>query len=277
MKFFKELPFSIYRSLYLRLNSEKNLIKSKKTLPLVVSLTSIPERFYGLDIVLKSIFNQSVLPEKIYLWINERDKDKLPKRLQKLEGEILEIKYSHLTCPHKKLIHTLKIVSDKPIITIDDDVIYDSYLLEKLYNQHLKYPKDIIGNECTQIKLSTQNNYLPFVEWRSIDKENTNNSLLPIGLWGVLYPPFVFSEEVHNEEAFLRLAPRADDLWFKAMALINGTISRQSEDIAKEPIPIIGSQKVALHKENIKNRKNEEQWKALSDEYKLYDILSKKS
>ncbi len=72
---------------------------------------------------------------------------------------------------------------------------------------------------------------------------------------------------------FLKLTPKADDLWFKAMALLNNTISRQSENLPKEPIPIIGSQKIALKNDNISKNKNDSQWAALSTHFKLDTLL----
>ena len=48
---------------------------------LIVSLTSYPKRFRTLPLVLNSISNQTVLPDKIILWIENKDKKKLPQTL----------------------------------------------------------------------------------------------------------------------------------------------------------------------------------------------------
>ncbi len=58
MKVIKELPKSIYYSFYLRIWSMDKSIKNKIKLPVVVSLTSIPERLNSLDLVIRSILNQ---------------------------------------------------------------------------------------------------------------------------------------------------------------------------------------------------------------------------
>lgn len=217
----------------------------------------------------------NVVPEKILLQLHENLKDKLPRRLSKLEGDYFEINYSQLTCSHRKLIHELKDNPSKTIITCDDDIIYGEDFLEKIYKEHLKYPKDIIANSTTKIKFDGKRNYKPFLEWRLKEEGYDEKYLLPIGAWGILYPTKSMPIEVFNTKLFLKLTPKADDLWFKGMALLNGTISRQSQNIPKNPIPIIGSQKVSLKQENIKKNKNEIQWKALSDHFKLKEILIK--
>lgn len=74
---------------------------------------------------------------------------------------------------------------------------------------------------------------------------------------------------VFNQELFLQLTPKADDLWFKAMGLLKGTKSIQAQNSGKEPIPIWGSQKVSLKKGNIGMDKNRTQWQALTDHFQL--------
>ncbi len=276
MKVFKELPKSVYYTLSLRAASAKKLIKNKEVVPVLVSLTSIPERLSNLDLVIKSILNQTKLPKKITLWLHKDLKNKLPERLSSLQSVYFEIKYSNLTSSHRKLIHSLAQYPNETIITCDDDLIYGKDLIEKLYSEHLKYPKDIIGNETTQIKLDKNNNYLPFSAWKKKSVKYKINRLLPIGAWGILYPKNSMPKEIFDVDLFLKLTPEADDLWFKGMALINNVISRESNNKPKKPIPIIGTQKVALKKENVKGKKNEIQWNALSKHFNLKEILLSK-
>lgn len=275
MKFVKELPFSIYHTLVLRVSSVDRMIRGKETLPIVVSLTSIPDRLSTLDIVIRSLFRQTHLPEKIVLWLNEDLKNRLPKNLSRLQNHIFEIRYSPLTCSHRKLILSLEHFPDMPIITCDDDLIYHKEWLFKTYQEHLRYPNDIIANETTQIKYDDKGRFLPFIEWRERETNYPALSLLPIGARGILYPPRSLHPTVLDQDLFLTLTPKADDLWFKAMALLQGTVSRQSNNPPQIPYPIIGSQKHALHKENVRKRKNEEQWEALANHFELISILTK--
>ncbi|WP_298550701.1 glycosyl transferase [uncultured Algibacter sp.] len=273
MKIVKELPKSILHSLFLHFAPSSFLLKNKKTLPVIVSLTSIPSRISTLHLVIKSLFNQSYLPSKIVLWLHEDLKNNLPKSLNKLQSALFEIKYSPLTCSHKKLIHTLENYPESIIITCDDDLIYRTELVKNLYDEHLKYPKDIIANRTNQIKLDKNNEYRPFSQWKLKDVEINQKALCPIGAWGILYPPKSLPSEVFNQELFLKLTPKADDLWFKTMSLINGTTSRRSQNTPKSPIPIWGTQKIALKNDNIKNNKNDTQWLAVSKYFNLKELL----
>ncbi|WP_405296272.1 glycosyl transferase [Algibacter sp. Ld11] len=277
MKIVKELPKSIWHSIFLHFASPSFLVKDKETLPLIVSLTSIPSRFNTLHLVIKSLFNQSHLPTKIILWLHEDLKNNLPKSIERLQSSLFEIKYSPLTCSHKKLIHTLKNYPDSIIITCDDDLIYDKNLVKNLYEEHLKFPKDVIANRANQIKFDEDKGYRPFNQWKFKDVEMDMRALCPIGAWGILYPPHSLHNDIFNEDLFLKLTPKADDLWFKAMAILNGTLARQATNLPNEPIPIIGTQKVALKKENISKNKNDLQWEALSKHYNLYNVIKAKT
>jgi len=72
---------------------------------------------------------------------------------------------------------------------------------------------------------------------------------------------------------FMKLAPKADDHWFKAMSLLKGTESRQLPVRPKEPIPVISTQEIALKKENVALDKNTEQWQALEDHFGLSEKI----
>ncbi len=267
----KELPRSIYQSLYLKSLSVDQLLKTpKKEVPVIISLTTIPTRIDKVYITLRSILNQSVRPFKLILWLPDTIKSSIPDTLRKLESAVFEIDFTHLTCSHKKLIHTLKKYPEYPVITADDDLIYDPLWIEKLYTQHEKFPNTIIANQTRKISYNTNNQLLPYPKWTYQSTSELNDfNVLGIGASGILYPPHCFTEQVFDENLFLKLCPKADDLWFKAMAIINNTPTMMSQDIPNPPIPILGTQKVSLKKENIGKHKNVDQWNALQQYFKI--------
>ena len=63
----------------------------------------------------------------------------------------------------------------------------------------------------------------------------------------------------------MAVAPRADDLWFKAISILSNRSIRRTTDCEPMPIPILGSQKVALKRDNIKGDQNRAQWLAISE------------
>ena len=98
-------------------------------------------------------------------------------------------------------------------------------------------------------------------------------AVIPIGAWGILYPAKSLHPRVLDIELFLKIAPKNDDLWFKTMALMNHKISAEATVKPAEPIPIIGSQKVALKRENKDNAFNDTVWNALSDYFNLSTFI----
>lgn len=69
---------------------------------------------------------------------------------------------------------------------------------------------------------------------------------MTIDVNGVLYPSKIFSEAIQNKTLFMRLAPKNDDLWFKAIELVEGIKIRKSEQTPPPPTPIAGTQKISL-------------------------------
>lgn len=272
----KEIIPSLVEELKLKRLSCEDLLSQKDQVDIIVSLTSIPSRLDKLHIVIRSLLNQQVLPTKIVLWLNYDDKAHIPPDLHKAtsvtcNGEpIFEIHYSHLYCPHRKLVHCLERFPEKTIITCDDDCIYDPGMLKALYSEHLKHPHDIIANHCRYISYDASGITLPYCQWTTeVRPGDACFSIMPTGYGGVLYPSGVFHGDVTNEQLYMSLAPNADDLWFKAMSFLNSTKSRCVSAVPSKPKTIIGSQIFALKNTNVRGDKNRDQWDRLRQHYQF--------
>jgi hypothetical protein len=270
----KELPMSLRAMWRLsRISTTQLFQRNSKPLPVIVSLTSIPSRLTIIHLTIRSLLMQSSQPEKILLWLHQDLKQYLPHSLTQLQGDIFEICYVDLNCSHRKLIHSLEAFPKKIIATCDDDLMYDQTWLQRLYDDHLQFPNDIIAHECRQIKFDEAGKPEAYDLWLTEHKAGvTDKWLMPIGYGGVLYPPNCLYSDVQNRELFLSLTPKADDLWFKAMSHLAGTVTRRSRQPGKKPIPIIGSQKVSLKNSNVRQDGNYLQWVALCDHYGFPDI-----
>ena len=273
MKLVKELPISIAKTGYLSFKSFSSKdLKKKEQVPVIVSLTSIPSRLGSLHLVIKSILDQTKMPSKIIVWLNSDLQQSIPKSLKNLENEYFEIAFSNLNCSHRKLIHTLEKFPNEIIVTVDDDFMYRSNFIELIYQCHLKNPEVILGNHCVNLNYDDKGNVLPYKTWRQNSAINSKVKV-PVGAWGILYPPNSLHADVLNVDKFLELTPKADDLWFKAMALKNGTLSLETTVKPKEPIPIANTQKVSLKKVNLGQDLNTKQWNALEKEYSLKRLI----
>ncbi len=265
----KEVPYSMfYESKYRLLNTEKLKFKSGDELPVIVSLTTIPFRLNRVFVTVRSILNQSKKPAKIILWLHESLKNKVPKNLKKLEGEIFSVQFTPLNSSHVKLIPTIAKYPNQVIVTCDDDLMYDENWLKGLYDQHLKNPSAIIAHKVRQIQYDENHKPLIYNKWKLSDI-NKPETFLALGSSGILYPANCFIDQVLDDELYMKLAPKADDLWFKAMAILSNRTIVKTDFEPKKTYPRMATQKVSLKKQNIGQNKNNRQWDALVDYFQL--------
>lgn len=266
----KEMPGSLYRSWQLSRASNAQLRNADAPqIPVIVSFTSIPSRLPTLHLVVRSLMTQSVRPLKIVLWLHESLQTQIPTKLASLVGERFEIRYVDQTSSYRKLVHSLDAFAETTIVTCDDDIMYQPTWLERLYDDHLAFPHDVIAHECREITYQ-DGKLAPYKAWKNQTAAGvTSKWMMPIGYGGVLYPAGALHSDVQNQALFLALAPKADDLWFKAMSHLKGTVSRRTRHPVKKPTPIAGSQKISLKKTNVRENGNFDQWQAICQHYHI--------
>lgn len=201
----------------------------KREIPLIVSLTSIKQRLYDIHFTLYSLLTQSVKPDKVILWL---DQDKfpngeadLPENVRSLIKNGLTVKFCRDVRSYTKLVPALQEFPNAIIVTSDDDIFYDKRWLEILYNEYKKDPKSIHCHRANGITIKN-NSINSDKQWTSPIKMNSSGASFKhflTGVGGVLYPPNCFYKDVLNESAFMDCAPRHDDAWFWAMAVMNNT------------------------------------------------------
>ena len=247
----------------------------------IVSLTSIPQRYKLLTNVIASLINQSTRPSKVYLWIKTGTKHLLPKKLDRLIELGLCIEEVEDLGPHTKLIPALEKLPNLHIITADDDLIYPYHWLENLFDEHKRHnPEGITCYSARYINAFEQkgaNSLRPYKQWPRIGstiRPDQQAHALPLGYTGVVYAPNCFNSEVFNKAAFKKLCPRADDLWFKAMAIHSGTtIYKTAKNFGNE-IYVPFSQQFGLKKNNVSSDGNVEQMLDLLNHYDLWGHLT---
>lgn len=252
-----------------------------KSADVIVSLTTYSSRINTVHIVIESLLKQNVAVDKIVLWLDENEFNfhNLPKKLTKLLSKKFEIKFCPNYKSYKKLIPSLKEFPSSTIITVDDDIDYPSDQVEKLLLKHYSNPECIITNVARNI-LTEGGKVSPYSDWHHVFKEQVDKpfiNLIPIGVGGVLYPANSLHEDVINEKLFMKLAPHGDDLWFKAMSLLNNRkVICTGESYKLKPRQIDGTADVGLWQQvNKGTDSNVEQFNAITSNYpKLAECLS---
>lgn len=195
---------------------------------LIVSLTSFPQRMYELHYTLYSLLTQTVKPGKIILWLAKEEfpnleKD-IPQKVLQLKGNGLTINWCTNTFSYKKLIPTLQNYPNNIIVTADDDIFYEKDWLKILIESYENNKNCIICHRAHKIKYAKNGDIAPYKNWTKKIR-NIKPSYLNFltGAGGVLYPKNSLYKDISDEKLFLQFSPKADDIWFWAMAVLNKT------------------------------------------------------
>lgn len=243
-----------------------------KNSSVIISLTSYPARIDTIHLTVMTLLNQTVKPKSVILWLaNEqfpKGEDELPEKLLVLKQNGLEIRFCEDLRPHKKYYYTMKENLECYVITADDDVFYPENLVEELMDASKKYPDTVICTWGHEIVLDENEDVLRADKWEYLRAEaEPSYSVIPTGIGGVLYPPHVLSDEVFNKDSIKRLCLNADDLWLKAMALLNGKKAMRIGSASKTFFTILKTQKTGLYYDNALEDKNSVAWRNIIEVY----------
>ena len=233
-----------------------------------VSVTSHPARFNALALSLSALKSQILQPQSINVFIAETDMAVLPDSIKELEESgFIKISPCEDLGSGKKLIPALKVQSNLPIITIDDDLYFENDLFLHLMINHYLYPNAIIAARVHQLAVNDSNDVLPFSTWhKHYDlSEGPSNDLMPTSGAGTLFPPKAMHEDASNAALYTELSYNTDDLWWYFQARRKGTLVRRLSGL--DHLNFIDStQDVGLWKNGNQDR-NEVNLKALLAQY----------
>ncbi|MCC5915641.1 MAG: hypothetical protein JJU46_14795 [Balneolaceae bacterium] len=251
----------------------RKLLNTEKP-KLVVSLTTYPARIEKIWIVVETLLDQTVKPDKILLWLyigEFKSKECLPTKLQALEERGLEIRFCEENLyPHKKYFYTMKEYPGAKVITVDDDVIYPAVLIEDLLNYNQMFSESIVCTVSREI-LMENGAIKKYRDWKyTLESTEPDFKHQMIGAGGVMYPPGVLDEELFNVENIKRFSLKTDDLWLKVMSLRKGTkVACLSGEYPRLFIPLIRKRDEPLMKKNLGENQNDKNLSALLEQYNI--------
>jgi hypothetical protein len=236
----------------------------------VISLTSHPARFSTLDQALKQLLDQRLIPKKVYLNIAEADMSKLPESVKQLEsGGILKINSCSDLGPAKKLIPTLRLEENLPIIVVDDDLVFETDLTLKLMVQHHLSPNNIVASRVHKIIFEANNNVSSYGKWiknYSLSNGPASDLFATSGA-GTLYKKEFFHKDVMDEATYKELCFHTDDLWWYVQSKRIGVKTKRLPGFSVLNF-IDGTQEDGLWRSGNKDR-NDPNLKALLNKYSL--------
>lgn len=249
---YKGVPFWVLTPLRKILRYEANRVlpkylgkscalQGKTDKSVIISFTSFPARIYDVWKVVESLKNQSVLPERIILWLSKVQfptEDTIPDTLWKEEDSLFEIRMVEGDIrSHKKFYYVMQEFPEKTLVTCDDDIYYHPDMLKYLMEGSKRFPGCVIANTTRQIGFDVEGNLMPYKKWKVNQKAFSSDNLIQIGSGGVLYPPNGLHELTLRKDLFFSLTPMADDIWLNCMARMQGTPVVQSA-MKILPLPI---------------------------------------
>lgn len=246
---------------------------------IIVSLTTHGKRIYDVALAIESIMQQTMLPNRIVLNLDRSfENASLPISLQRQICRGLEIMTTDDIKSYKKLIPTLKAFPDAIIITIDDDLVYDYDVIERLFESYLRHPDCINALRTHTITFGKDGYPRKYNDWKLEEASSSNPfHLFPTTGGGTLFPPGSFNDEVFNRKVFTEICPTADDVWIHAMAVLNGTkiVKVRSRSVSGcDYLVNHRVQDIGLHHVNTGTTcDNDRQIDAVYSRYGIYDLL----
>lgn len=197
---------------------------SSATVPIgpPVSLTSWKPRLPDLPLTLISLISQSPRPNRVFVWLTPMDLNALdsatarhfePHGVQFLEAPELG--------PHKKW-HSMATSQREPFVICDDDTFYPPTWYASMVSvaAHAAY----VGCRCHRIVGDQQAGPAPYAQWEKEIKAGSPpaHTTFITGVGGAVIHPQRLPARFLEPEAFMRLCPRADDIWLKLAHLVAG-------------------------------------------------------
>jgi len=207
---------------------EYGITREKRATQIIVSLTSFPARIKTTHLAINTLLRQTFKPDRIILWLAEEQfinkEADLPKEILDLKDFGLELRWTQDIKSYKKLIPALKEFPQDIIVTADDDIYYEEDWLESIYKKYTEYPDCIVCQRPRRLELvGDKIKVLTSRKSEKLDLSKPDYFNQMLGGAGCLYPPNSLHKDVFDIDKIFRLLPTNDDVYFWAMAVLNGT------------------------------------------------------
>lgn len=205
-----------------------SLNRDKRDAKLVFTLTTFPDRIDTVQYTLRSLYMQTVKPDRVILWLAENEfPGRLPESILKFEKIGLEIRYCDNLFGHKRCYKLLaEQREDECIVMFDDDILFPPKVVERLYQAWKNNPDCIICDRGQVLTFEKDGSVMNPGRWStnsSVGIKTPSHRLLASPGGGCLVPPRALYEDANNPELIKKYALKTDDIWLMFMAAQNDT------------------------------------------------------
>ena len=244
--------------------------RKEAPLPVVVALTSYPQRISSSWRAIETLLRQTMRPQSVFLVLAKEEfpDQQLPRKIRAQQRRGLNILWVDKNGKSfDKLIPVMTSHPDKAIITCDDDKYFPKNLVASLIEAHQFRQDAIIGARGWSMRqVSAGGNIRYGDNWvRAVPGEEGLHLFMPGGN-GALYQPGSLHPGVTDLSQALRVCPTADDIWIWGHALKAKTTMVCLGMPPHRPVKLF-SQSPALS--DINNSANQTQFEKIMDELNL--------
>ncbi|MEM6460765.1 MAG: hypothetical protein AAF724_02495 [Pseudomonadota bacterium] len=199
-------------------------------LPVVLSSTTHGDRVRRMWIALESVARGSAQPTKNVVWLdNSYESKALPHTLERLKSRGVTFCFAEDVGPHQKYYYSVDeaIRLGIPLVTMDDDTIYSTWWLRRLFDAHLKSPNCVVCYRARLIDFTRDGRLRAYDDWPFCNIDSANPRVFFTGVSGVLYPLSFLETVKEYGDAFKEQCPKADDVWLNYIAASSNYPVRQ--------------------------------------------------
>lgn len=250
-----------------------SLNKEPRDITLTFTLTTFPDRIDSVQYTLRSLFTQSMKPDRVVLWLAKEEFEgrELPESIKQFQEVGLEIRYCENMFGHKRYYQLIPEQKDNELIVMfDDDILFPKHLVYRLYKTWEKHPKCVVCDRGQVFTLDENGEVLNPGRWSSISpigvKKPSFRVLASPG-GGCLLPPNALCKDAVNTELIKKYAIKTGDIWLMFMAVQNDTKIIRSYRYHRTFILSEKEQTVQLGREAIYQGRYVQTFKDLSEAY----------
>ncbi|MDI2090341.1 glycosyltransferase [Commensalibacter oyaizuii] len=202
-----------------------------------VNLTTTSSRLGLCSATIWSLIHQTKKPDKIVLWISQEaylaDEGikAIPSWIDELNSilNIIEVKFVENTGPYRKIINAIRSANQSDILFyVDDDVIYGDKWLETLLQDFYENGSKLaIASRVRIIRRNIFGRLQSYSRYRICKKPiKFSRDYIITGVGGCVLTKSMISQALINNDDYILLAPKTDDIWISKILELSGTMVR---------------------------------------------------
>lgn len=228
--------------------------------PVVVSLTTYGARLRQVHLTIESIGRGAARPARLILWLDDAKQfERLPRSLQRLRRRGLEVKLSANYGPHTKYLPYVMSESsfEVPLATADDDTIYPTWWLQRLYSAWSRHPENVLCYRARVLTWTDSGSLATYLAWPEVRTVEPKLRHFALGVSGAMYPLRMLRELRRHGDSWDSSLRNVDDIWLHAVA-VSLDVRIEQVEVTPHDFPLLlSSQGVGLRHSNLDGGNND--------------------